>query len=114
MSAMKYFMQDKGWRPKDVHIKNVMRRPDTKDFVIVDLGLFKRGIYESLNIKVKKKDFTINDAYLAFILNARMQGNISPRILLSPENKDLTQHIKDYNHRKDEVSDKELYNYIRG
>ena len=46
MSAMKYFMQDKGWRPKDVHIKNVMRRPDTKDFVIVDLGLFKRGIYQ--------------------------------------------------------------------
>ena len=45
MAAMKYFMQDKGWRPKDVHIKNVMRRPGTKDFVIVDLGLFKRGIY---------------------------------------------------------------------
>ena len=46
MAAMKYFMQDKGWRPKDVHIKNVMRRPGTKDFVIVDLGLFKRGIYQ--------------------------------------------------------------------
>jgi len=45
MDAMKYFMQDKGWRPKDVHINNVMRRPDTKDFVIVDLGLFKRGIF---------------------------------------------------------------------
>jgi serine/threonine protein kinase len=45
MAAMKYFMKDKGWRPKDVHIKNVMRRPSTKDFVIVDLGLFKRGIY---------------------------------------------------------------------
>ena len=41
MDAMKYFMQDKGWRPKDVHINNVMMRPKTKDFVIVDLGLFK-------------------------------------------------------------------------
>jgi len=46
MDAMKYFMQDKGWKPKDVHINNVMRRPDTKDFVIVDLGLFSRGIYQ--------------------------------------------------------------------
>jgi len=45
MDAMKYFMQDKQWKPKDVHIKNVMRRPKTKDFVIVDLGLFRRGIY---------------------------------------------------------------------
>ena len=46
MAAMKYFMQDKGWRPKDVHINNVMVRPGTNDFVIVDLGLFKRGIFE--------------------------------------------------------------------
>ena len=45
MAAMKYFMQDKGWRPKDIHIGNVMMRPGTNDFVIVDLGLFKRGIY---------------------------------------------------------------------
>jgi uncharacterized protein with GYD domain len=45
MDAMKYFMQDKQWKPKDVHIKNVMARPGTKDFVIVDLGLFKRGIF---------------------------------------------------------------------
>ncbi len=114
MAAMKYFMQDKGWRPKDVHIKNVMRRPDTKDFVIVDLGLFKRGIYENLNVKVKKKAFTISDAYLAFILNARMQGNISPKVLLDPNNQNLLQHIKDYNPRKNEVSDEELHSYIRG
>ena len=113
MAAMKYFMQDKGWRPKDVHIKNVMMRPGTKDFVIVDLGLFKRGIYENFNVKVKKKEFTISDAYLAFVLNARMQGNISPKVLLSPDNKDLKQHIHDYNHGKDEISDEKLYNYIR-
>jgi hypothetical protein len=112
LDAMKYFMQDKQWKPKDVHINNVMRRPDTKDFVIVDLGLFSRGIYENLNVKVKKEKFTISDAYLAFVLNARMQGNISPRVLLSPDNQNLLKHIKDYNHRKDEVSDEELYNYI--
>ncbi len=114
MAAMKYFMQDKGWKPKDVHIKNVMRRPDTKDFVIVDLGLFRRGIYENLNVKVTEKGFTINDAYLALVLNARMQGDISPKVLLDPNNQNLLQHIKDYNHRKDEVSDEELYTYIRG
>ena len=56
LSAMKYFMQDKQWKPKDVHINNVMRRPDTKDFVIVDLGLFSRGIYENLNVKAKILD----------------------------------------------------------
>jgi hypothetical protein len=46
MKAMKYFMQDKSWRPKDVHSGNVMMRPGTNDFVIVDLGLFQRGIFE--------------------------------------------------------------------
>jgi serine/threonine protein kinase len=46
MKAMRYFMQDKSWRPKDVHIGNVMMRPGTNDFVIVDLGLFQRGIFE--------------------------------------------------------------------
>ncbi len=48
IDAMKYFMQDRSWRPKDVHIKNVMMRPSTNDFVIVDLGLFEKGIFESL------------------------------------------------------------------
>ena len=66
----------------------------------------------TLDIKVNKKDFTIRDAYVAFVLNASMQGNISPRTLLSPDNQNLLKHIKDYNHRKDEVSDEELYNYI--
>jgi len=46
MKAMKYFMQDKQWRPKDIHWKNVMARPSTKDMVIVDLGLFERGLFE--------------------------------------------------------------------
>tara|TARA_R100001082_G_scaffold26184_1_gene12997 strand:- start:8172 stop:9146 length:975 start_codon:yes stop_codon:yes gene_type:complete len=46
INAMRYFMQDQQWRPKDVHIKNVMMRPSTNDFVIVDLGLFQRGIFE--------------------------------------------------------------------
>ena len=113
LAAMKYFMQDKGWKPKDVHIKNVMRRPDTKDFVIVDLGLFERGIYENLNLNVKKKDYTMSDAYMAFILNASMQDNIPPRVLLDTDNEELLQHIKRYNHRKDDISDEELYNYIK-
>jgi hypothetical protein len=46
LNAMKYFMQDQQWRPKDVHINNVMMRPGTNDFVIVDLGLFSHGIYQ--------------------------------------------------------------------
>ncbi len=46
MKAMKYFMQDQNWQPKDVHKKNVMMRPATNDFVIVDLGLFQKGIFE--------------------------------------------------------------------
>ena len=40
MNAMKYFMKDQNWTPKDVHSGNVMARPSTKDFVIVDLGYF--------------------------------------------------------------------------
>jgi len=46
MNAMRYFMRDQNWQPKDVHSKNVMARPSTGDFVIVDLGLFDRGISE--------------------------------------------------------------------
>jgi len=41
LDAMEYFKGEEGWRAKDVHSGNVMARPDTKDFVIVDLGLFK-------------------------------------------------------------------------
>ena len=55
----------------------------------------------------------IADVYRAFILNAHMLGKISPRDLLSSKNKNLKQHIEDYNHRKKDVSDEELYNYIR-
>ena len=40
MNAMRYFKQDQNWQPKDVHSGNVMARPNTKDFVIVDLGYF--------------------------------------------------------------------------
>jgi len=46
MNAMRYFMRDQNWQPKDIHSKNVMARPSTGDFVIVDLGLFDRGISE--------------------------------------------------------------------
>ena len=40
MNAMRYFKQDQNWQPKDVHSGNVMARPSTGDFVIVDLGYF--------------------------------------------------------------------------
>ena len=40
MLAMKYFLERENWQPKDVHSGNVMVRPDTKVFVITDLGLF--------------------------------------------------------------------------
>jgi serine/threonine protein kinase len=38
--AMKHFMRNHRWEPKDIHSGNVMVRPGTKDFVITDLGLF--------------------------------------------------------------------------
>ena len=41
MDAMEYFRGTEDWRARDVHSGNVMARPGTKDFVIVDLGLFK-------------------------------------------------------------------------
>jgi len=40
MRAMKYFLDQQNWQPKDVHSGNVMVRPSTKGFVITDLGLF--------------------------------------------------------------------------
>jgi serine/threonine protein kinase len=42
LRAMRYFKKDQNWQPKDVHSQNVMMRPSTNDFVIVDLGLFKK------------------------------------------------------------------------
>tara|TARA_R110002074_G_scaffold142914_1_gene289628 strand:+ start:59 stop:298 length:240 start_codon:yes stop_codon:yes gene_type:complete len=59
-----------------------------------------------------QEDWTLNHAYRAFILNANLQGNISPKALLSPDNKDLKKHIHDYNPKKDKISDEELYNFI--
>lgn len=38
--AMKYFLEQHKWQPKDIHSGNVMVRPGTKNFVITDLGLF--------------------------------------------------------------------------
>ena len=55
-----------------------------------------------------QEDWTLNHAYRAFILNANLQGNISPKALLSPDNKDLKKHIHDYNPKKDKISDEDL------
>lgn len=40
MRAMKHFLDQQNWQPKDIHSGNVMVRPGTKNFVITDLGLF--------------------------------------------------------------------------
>ena len=69
-------------------------------------GLVKEG-------NNKEDKVAIADALLSLTLNANMQGGISPRSLFKMNDKDLLLQIKAHNHRKDEISDKELYNYIR-
>ena len=61
----------------------------------------------------KENKVTIADALLSLALNANMQGGIGPQVLFKMDDADLMQQIKNYNHRKDEVSDQELFNYIR-
>ena len=62
----------------------------------------------------KENKVTIADALLSLALNANMQGGIGPQVLFKMSDTELMQQIKNHNHRKDEVSDQELYNYIRG
>ena len=61
----------------------------------------------------KEDNVAIADALLSLTMNAYLQGNISPRILLKMSDEDLIEQIKLHNHRKDEISDEQLYNYIR-
>lgn len=42
MRAMQYLTKKEQWSPGDVHSKNVMARPGSKELVIMDLGLFKK------------------------------------------------------------------------
>ena len=62
----------------------------------------------------KEDKVTIADALLSLALNANMQGGIGPQILFTMRDEELKQQIQIYNHRKDEISDEELYNYLRG
>ena len=62
----------------------------------------------------KEASVAIADALLSLTLNANMQGGVGPQILFKMSDTELMQQIKNHNHRKDEVSDQELYNYIRG
>jgi hypothetical protein len=62
----------------------------------------------------KNNNVIIADALLSLALNANMQGGVSPKILFKMSEEELREQIRLHNHRKDEVSDKELYNYIRG
>jgi hypothetical protein len=72
----------------------------------------KEGIIRESNND--ENNVAVADALLSLTMNAYLQGNISPRVLLKMSNEDLIQQIKIHNHRKNEISDKELYNYIRG
>ena len=72
----------------------------------------REGLIRENNEKEGK--VTIADALLSLTLNANMQGGIGPQVLFKMNDQDLMDQIKKYNHRKDEVSDEELYNYIRG
>ncbi len=62
----------------------------------------------------KNNNVIIADALLSLALNANMQGGVSPKILFKMSEEELREQIRLHNHRKDDVSDKELYNYIRG
>ena len=72
----------------------------------------KEGIIRE-NVNNESK-VALADALLSLTLNANMQGGISPKTLFKMNEKDLRQQIKLHNHRKNEISDEELYNYIRG
>jgi len=62
----------------------------------------------------KEDNIAIADALLSLALNANMQGGIGPQVLFKMNDEDLMQQIKKHNHRKDEVSDEALFNYLRG
>ena len=70
-------------------------------------GLIREG-------KDKEDKVTVADALLSLALNANMQGGIGPQVLFKMSEQELKQQIQTHNHRKDEISDEELYNYIKG
>jgi hypothetical protein len=62
----------------------------------------------------KEDKVTVADALLSLALNANMQGGIGPQVLFKMSDEELKQQIQIHNHRKGEISDEELYNYLRG
>ena len=62
----------------------------------------------------KENSVAIADALLSFTLNANMQGGIGQQVLFKMNDEDLIKQIQAHNHRKDEVSDEALFNYLRG
>jgi len=70
-------------------------------------GLIREGDNEENRVAVA-------DALLSLALNANMQGGIGPQVLFKLNDEQLKQQIQTHNHRKDEVTDEELYIYIRG
>ncbi len=70
-------------------------------------GLIREG-------ESKEDNIVIADALLSLALNANLQGGIGPQVLFKMNDEDLMQQIKKHNHRKDEVSDEALFNYLRG
>ena len=77
---------------------------------IPDYAKKEEIIRESNN---NENNVAVADALLSLTMNAYLQSNISPRNLFKMKDKDLINQIKLHNHRKDEISDEQLYNYIR-
>tara|TARA_R110000824_G_scaffold113004_1_gene262506 strand:- start:478 stop:1146 length:669 start_codon:yes stop_codon:yes gene_type:complete len=69
-------------------------------------GLIKEG-------DDKEGEVTVADALLSLALNANMQGGLSPKVLFKMSDEELKKQIKKHNHRKDEVSDESLFDYLR-
>ena len=61
----------------------------------------------------KENSVAIADALLSLTLNANMQGGIGPQLLFKMNDQDLMVQIKKHNHRKNEVSDQVLFDYLR-
>ena len=69
-------------------------------------GLIKEG-------DDKEGEVTVADALLSLALNANMQGGLSPKVLFKMSDEELKKQIKKHNHRKDEVSDESLFDYLK-
>ena len=61
----------------------------------------------------KENKVALADALLSLALNANMQGGIGPQVLFKMNDQDLMDQIEKHNHRKNEVTDQALFDYLR-